>query len=166
MAVCALSGSAEVAKGDHQDPHHLRRQESASQLHLVGGMASAISMQGDNAINMEQLDLVRDLIKQAIHVVENMYIPDLLAVASFYPEWTQTAADLETTWSTAICRRPGSATYRSSCFPRGAILNKNLSEVLPLDPSTWADPGGDRALLVQISGRQRLPCIRGTVSRS
>jgi len=32
--------------------------------------------------------LVRSLIVDAIDVVENMYIPDLLAVASFYPEWT------------------------------------------------------------------------------
>ena len=57
--------------------------------YLVGGMASAISMQGDNAINMERLNMVKGLIQDAIQVVENMYIPDLLAVASFYPEWTQ-----------------------------------------------------------------------------
>ena len=56
--------------------------------YLVGGMASAIALQSDNAINMERLNMVRDLIKDAIGIVEDLYIPDLLAVASFYPEWT------------------------------------------------------------------------------
>src|SRR3974377_1493743 len=62
--------------------------------YLVGGMASAIAMQSDNAINMERLNYVRDLIKQAIHVVEGLYIPDLLAIASFYPEWTKLGGGL------------------------------------------------------------------------
>jgi len=31
--------------------------------YLVGGMASAISMQSDNAINMERLDMVRQCIQ-------------------------------------------------------------------------------------------------------
>ena len=62
--------------------------------YLVGGMASAINMQGDNAINMERLNFVHGLIKDARHMVENLYVPDLLAVASFYPEWTKIGGGL------------------------------------------------------------------------
>ena len=62
--------------------------------YLVGGMASAISMQGDNAINMERSTMVKGLIQDAIDVVERMYFPDLLAVASFYPEWTEIGGGL------------------------------------------------------------------------
>ena len=49
----------------------------------VGGVASAISLNGDNAINIERLNLVAKLIKDADAFVNGVYIPDLLAVASF-----------------------------------------------------------------------------------
>ena len=45
----------------------------------------------------------------------------------------RSAAASETTWCTATCRRTASATSSQFRFPRGVILNKNLSEVLPLD---------------------------------
>src|ERR1035437_1956749 len=60
----------------------------------VGGMASAISLNGDNAINIERLTMVKGLISDAINIVENLYIPDLLEVASFYPEWTKIGGGL------------------------------------------------------------------------
>jgi hydrogenase large subunit len=105
--------------------------------YLVGGMASAISMQSDNAINMERLNLVRDLITAAIDVVENMYIPDLLAVASFYPEWTKIGGGLGNYMAYGDLPQNGIADLAKFRFPRGVILNKKLDEVLPLD---HADP--------------------------
>jgi len=105
--------------------------------YLVGGVPSAISMQGDNAINMERLNLVRGLIVDAINVVENMYIPDLLAVASFYPEWTTIGGGLGNYMVYGDLPQNGIADVSRFRFPRGIILNKNLNEVLPVDP---ADP--------------------------
>ncbi len=101
--------------------------------YLVGGMASAISMQGDNAINMERLNYVKGLIQDAVQVVENMYIPDLLAVASFYPEWTQIGGGLGNYMVYGDIPQNGIGDVSQFRFPRGVILNKNLSEVLPLD---------------------------------
>jgi len=106
--------------------------------YLVGGVPSAISMQSDNAINMERLNLVRGLIVDAINVVENMYIPDLLAVASFYPEWTTIGGGLGNYMVYGDLPQNGIADVSRFRFPRGIILNKNLNEVLPVDP---ADPG-------------------------
>jgi len=101
--------------------------------YLVGGMASAISMQGDNAINMERLNYVKGLIQDAMQVVENMYIPDLLAVASFYPEWTQIGGGLGNYMAYGDIPQNGIGDVSQFRFPRGVILNKNLSDVLPLD---------------------------------
>lgn len=101
--------------------------------YLVGGMASAISMQSDNAINMERLNLVKGLIQDAIQVVENMYIPDLLAVASFYPEWAAIGGGLGNYMAYGDVPQNGIADVSQFRMPRGVILNKNLSEVLPLD---------------------------------
>jgi len=105
--------------------------------YLVGGMASAISMQSDSAINMERLNLVSGLIDEAINVVENMYIPDLLAIASFYPEWTQYGGGLGNYMVYGDLPQNGIADISKFRFPRGVILNKNLNELLPVDP---ADP--------------------------
>ncbi len=103
--------------------------------YLVGGMASAIALQSDSAINIERLNLVKDLIAQAKQVVETMYIPDLLAVASFYPEWTQIGGGLGNYLTYGDVPQNGISDIPTFRIPRGAILNKNLSEVLPVDPA-------------------------------
>jgi hydrogenase large subunit len=105
--------------------------------YLVGGMASAIAMQSDNAINMERLDIVHDCITQALDIVEQLYIPDLLAIASFYPEWTTIGGGLGNYMVYGDLPQNGIGDPSRFRFPRGIVLNKNLGEVLPVDP---ADP--------------------------
>jgi len=105
--------------------------------YLVGGMASAIALQSDNAINMERLNMVSGLIDGALDIVENLYIPDLLAVASFYPEWTTYGGGLGNYMVYGDLPQNGIGDVSKFRIPRGAILNKNLNEVLPVDP---ADP--------------------------
>ncbi len=101
--------------------------------YLVGGMASAISLQGDNAINIERLNVVKSLIQDATQVVENMYIPDLLAVASFYTDWAAIGGGLGNYMAYGDVPQNGVDDIAHLRMPRGVILNKNLSEVLPLD---------------------------------
>ena len=101
--------------------------------YLVGGMASAISMQSDNAINMERLNLVQQQIKMAKDIVEQMYVPDLLAVASFYLDWAAIGGGLGNYMVYGDLPQNGIDDPKSFRFPRGIILNKNLAEVLPLD---------------------------------
>ena len=103
--------------------------------YLVGGMACAIALQSDSAINIERLNLVKDLIAQAKQFVDTIYIPDLLAVASFYPEWTQIGGGLGNYLAYGDVPQNGIADIASFKMPRGAILNKNLAEVLPVDPA-------------------------------
>jgi len=83
---------------------------------------------------MERLNLVRGLIADAIRVVEQLYIPDLLAVASFYPEWTTIGGGLGNYLAYGDVPQNGISDTLKFRFPRGAILNKNLSQVLPVDP--------------------------------
>lgn len=101
--------------------------------YLVGGMASAISMQSDNAINMERLNYVAGLIQGANTIVEQLYIPDLLAVASFYPEWTKIGGGLGSYMAYGDLPQNGVGDPSQFRFPRGVVLNKNLGEVLPVD---------------------------------
>ena len=103
--------------------------------YLVGGMACAIALQSDSAINIERLNLVKDLIAQAKQFVDTIYIPDLLAVASFYPEWTQIGGGLGNYMAYGDVPQNGISDVASFKMPRGIILNKNLAEVLPVDPA-------------------------------
>ena len=108
--------------------------------YLVGGVSCAINMEDDNApINMERLNFVRDKIIEAINIVEQLYIPDLVAIASFYPEWTKIGGgigsymaygDMPTDYNLASVSK-----FR---FPRGVVLNKNLGQVLPVDLADFA----------------------------
>jgi len=101
--------------------------------YLVGGVACAIDLNSDNAINMERLNMVHGLIKDAVQIVENLYLPDLLAIASFYPEWTTIGGGLGNFMAYGDFPQNGIADIARLRFPRGIILNKNLNEVLPLD---------------------------------
>ncbi|MCB1055494.1 MAG: nickel-dependent hydrogenase large subunit, partial [Acidobacteria bacterium] len=57
------------------------------QSFLVGGMATPVDPDSQAAINIESLDHMRKLIALAERFVSQVYLPDLLAVASFYKDW-------------------------------------------------------------------------------
>jgi Ni,Fe-hydrogenase I large subunit len=54
--------------------------------YLVGGAPCSINPDDSMAINAERLAFVGTLFKDALEFVEKVYLPDLLAVAGFYPE--------------------------------------------------------------------------------
>src|SRR5579872_1161532 len=101
--------------------------------YLVGGVPVSFNLNGDNAINMERLNLVHDLIKGAAAVVEQLYLPDLLAIASFYPEWTKIGGGLGNFMSYGDVPQNGIGDPTKFRIPRGVVLNKNLADVLPID---------------------------------
>jgi hydrogenase large subunit len=126
--------------------------------YLVGGMACTIDLNSDNAINIERLNMVKKLIDDAFAIVENLYLPDLLAVASFYPEWTQIGGGLGSYMVYGDIPKTHYNDPSSYKFPAGVILNKNLSEVLPVDQTSKEEiqefighshyeyPGGEKSL--------------------
>jgi hydrogenase large subunit len=97
--------------------------------YLVGGAPCSINLDEVNAINTERLSHVGHLIKQAIEFVETVYIPDLLAIASFYKEWFGHGGGLENylVYGDLPTRGYNQPDYFK--FPRGAILGRNLEEV-------------------------------------
>ncbi len=53
----------------------------------VGGVATAVNPDNEATLNMERLYMVKDLISKAADFVRNVYLPDVIAIGSFYPEW-------------------------------------------------------------------------------
>jgi hydrogenase large subunit len=55
--------------------------------YLVGGVPCSLNIDEANSINAERLAHVAKLFDDAQQFVEQVYIPDLLAIASFYKDW-------------------------------------------------------------------------------
>ncbi len=102
--------------------------------YLVGGMPCSININEANAINAERLAMVGDLLKQGQRFIEQVYIPDVLAIAPFYLDWAGIGGGLDNYLCYGDLPTNGFSDVGSYKFPRGAILGRNLSEVHPVDP--------------------------------
>jgi len=102
--------------------------------YLVGGVPCSINMNEVAAINSERLNLVSRLISQADEFVNEVYIPDLLAVASFYKDWANWGGGLTNYLSYGEFPTKGYAQVESFKYPRGVVLNRDLTHVYPVNP--------------------------------
>jgi len=101
--------------------------------YLVGGAPCSFNLDESNAINAERLAMVGQLFADAREFVEQVYIPDLLAVASFYKDWGAIGGGLPNYLAYGDLPTHGYGDPSKFKFPRGAILNRNLNEVLPVN---------------------------------
>jgi hydrogenase large subunit len=101
--------------------------------YLVGGAACAVNLNEANAINAERLAYVGTLLDEARDFIEQVYLPDLMAVASFYKDWGAVGGGLPNYLAYGDLPANGYGDPTKFKFPRGAILNRNLNEVLPVD---------------------------------
>jgi hydrogenase large subunit len=101
--------------------------------YLVGGAPCSIDTDEVAAINSERLNLVKRLIDQATEFVNEVYIPDCLAVASFYKDWTKYGSGLKNYLSYGEFPTRGYGQPDWFKYPRGAVLNRDLSAVHPVN---------------------------------
>ena len=101
--------------------------------YLVGGAPCSINIDESNAINAERLAMVGRLLDEAQEFVEMVYIPDLLAVASFYKDWAAIGGGLPNYLAYGDLPVHGFRDTAMFKFKRGAILNRDLSTVHPVD---------------------------------
>ena len=97
--------------------------------YLVGGAPCSINTDDASALNAERLAFIGKILDDAIQFVEQVYIPDLLAVASFYKDWFSIGGGLENYLAYGDLPTNGYNDPSSFKFPRGAVLNRNLKEV-------------------------------------
>ena len=79
--------------------------------------------------------MVGKLFKDAKEFVNQVYIPDLLAVAPYYLDWAGIGGGLENYLVYGDLPTNGFADVENFKFPRGAILNRDLSTVHEVDGS-------------------------------
>ncbi|HHH38541.1 MAG TPA: nickel-dependent hydrogenase large subunit [Sedimenticola sp.] len=102
---------------------------------VVGGMPCSFSMNDTGAINMETLNLVSSIIDRSIAFIDQVYIPDLKAIAGFYKEWTY-GGGLSGKNLLSYGEFPEYANdwaQENMMLPGGAIIDGDLSRVHPVD---------------------------------
>ena len=127
---------------------------------LVGGVPSPINLNAAGAvgaINMERLNMVGQIIDRTIEFIDQVYIPDLLAIASFYKDWAAIGGGLSSKFLMSYGDLPIKANDYSPAnlmMPRGAIIDGNLNEIQDIDLDEARPGAGVRhALLVQVRRR-------------
>lgn len=101
--------------------------------YLVGGMACAINENSTGGLNAERLAHVGKLLKEGKRFIEQVYIPDLLAIASFYKDWGAVGKGIGNYMSYGDFPTNGYGDPSSFKFQQGVILNRDLSKVYDVD---------------------------------
>jgi hydrogenase large subunit len=103
--------------------------------YLVGGVPCSINIEEANAVNAERLAMVGKLFEDARAFVNQVYIPDLLAVASYYKnDWGAIGGGLSNYMSFGDFPANGYNNPESFKMPRGVILNRDLGKIHEIKP--------------------------------
>ncbi len=121
------------------------------QSFLVGGMATPVDPNSQAALNIHTIAALKKLIASAKEFVHRVYIPDLLAIASFYKDWAGYGAGVGN--YLVYGEYPLTDGKNAPLYlPSGVIRNRNFMKVERLDPnkiteqvkhSWYAYEGGD-----------------------
>jgi hydrogenase large subunit len=102
---------------------------------LVGGVPCPINIDGAGAINMERLNLVSSIIDQTIEFINQVYIPDLLAIAGFYKDWLHGGglSSMSVMSYGDIPEHANDYSAKSLLLPRGVIVDGKLDRIHEVD---------------------------------
>jgi hydrogenase large subunit len=102
----------------------------------VGGVMNAINLDNQATLNMTKLFAVQNLLKEVADFVQQVYVPDVIAIGSQYPEWLGYGAGV--TNYLAVPDLPLDAAATEFDLPGGLILNGNVSGTRRI--ADWKDP--------------------------
>ena len=124
----ALTWQRDVAK-----LHAIFGGKNPHPMFLVGGVPMPIDLNSDSAINAKRLAQVQNLIDQMKVFVDQVYVPDTLAIAGFYKDWGARGEGLGNFLSYGDFPEKGMADASSFLFPSGIILDRDLTTVHEID---------------------------------
>ena len=110
------------------------------QTFLVGGMTTSLDPNEPQApLNPERMDFLVEVAQTAKTFVDQVLIPDVLAVAGFYQDWFSLGAGPGNYLSYGDLPQGSIQDTARYFLPRGIILNNDLSTVHPVDPGKVAE---------------------------
>ena len=100
---------------------------------VVGGVPSPIDLNSDSAINTKRLSQVQDIITKMRNFVDQVYVPDTLAIAGFYKDWGMRGEGVGNFLTYGDFPEKGMDDPSSYLIPPGVILDRDLSTVHDVD---------------------------------
>jgi hydrogenase large subunit len=110
---------------------------------LVGGVPCAISThaqpgstsggEAGTAVSMVGLQEVQNIIRTMRQFVDEVYVPDTLAIAGFYKDWAALGEGLGNFMTYGEFPAKSMRDTGSLMIPRGVILGRDLANIRPLD---------------------------------
>ncbi len=110
------------------------------QTFLVGGMTTSLDPnEPDAVINPERITFLRQLVKEATRFVEQVYVPDVLAIAPLYKDWFSRGEGLGNFLSYGDYSSGNQKDPSSFLFPRGVVLGHDISKVHGVEPGNISE---------------------------
>jgi len=106
---------------------------------VVGGMASAINLEDTATINAVRLADVQQMLRKARVFVEQVYWPDILAIAGFYKDWAGIGAGPGNYLACGEYPGRGVDDLDALYFPRGIVQDRDLGTLHPYEPAKVAE---------------------------
>jgi len=100
---------------------------------VVGGVTSPIDLNSDSALNSKRLAQVQTLIQSMRTFVDQVYVPDTLAIAGFYKDWAERGEGLGNFLCYGDLPAGGDWDPTTFLFPRGVILDRDLTRIHDVD---------------------------------
>jgi len=104
---------------------------------VVGGMPCAISLesgaQAGTALDVIGLEIVRNVITKMRDFVDQVYVPDTLAIAGYYKDWFKIGEGVGNFMCYGDFPAKGFGDPATYLVPGGVILNRDLSHIEPVD---------------------------------
>src|SRR5271166_1924170 len=104
------------------------------QSFLVGGMATPVDPDSQNSLNMETIAALDKLVAEGVAFVSRVYLPDVLAIASYYKDWASIGAGI----GNYMCygEYPEDDNENPQLFlSPGIIYGRDLTKIAPVDQS-------------------------------
>lgn len=106
-------------------------------MFLVGGAPTPISSASGGAaatsLSIVGLQEIREIIKIMQDFVNQVYVPDTIAIASFYKDWFKRGEGVGNFMTCGDFPSDGNPDPKSMLIPRGVILNRDVSKIHELD---------------------------------
>ncbi len=99
------------------------------QTYSVGGVTCV------NDLDPDRIGAFIALLQETLDFIDNVYLPDILAVAPFYLDWAGIGGGLDNYLSYGMLPGAGGKEPDSLWFPRGIVMGRDLAKVHPVDVS-------------------------------
>ena len=104
---------------------------------VVGGVPMPIDLNSDTALNASHLAIISASIEKIIAFVDQVYLPDLLAIAPYYLEYAGLGEGLGNFLTWGEFPADGANDPAKFLVPRALILNRDLNNITVPDPNDF-----------------------------